>query len=100
MATLFELATEVNKTKSVTLARQLKLLAKIIGFLQRDPQEFLHADQKNGMAESEIVAKIATRTEAKLAKDFAESDRIRAELLANNILLEDKPGGITEWRRA
>jgi len=100
VASLFELATEVNKSKSAALARQLKLLGGIIGFLQRDPQEFLHAGQKNGIAESEIADKIAARTAAKLAKNFVESDQIRAELLANGILLEDKPGGITEWRRA
>jgi cysteinyl-tRNA synthetase len=100
IAALFELATEVNKTKSAALARQLKLLAGILGFLQREPQQFLHAGNENGMAETEIAARIAARTAAKLAKDFTESDRIRAELLANNILLEDKPGGITEWRRA
>jgi len=97
---LFELATEVNKTKSAALARQLKLLGGILGFLQRDPQQFLQSGNENGMAETEIAARIAARTAAKLAKNFAESDRIRAELLANNILLEDKPGGITEWRRA
>jgi len=100
MAALFELATEVNKTRSPALARQLKLLAGILGFLQRDPQQFLQSGNENGMAESEIAARIAARTAAKLARNFAESDRIRAELLANNILLEDKPGGITEWRRA
>ena len=100
MAALFDLATEVNKTKSAALARQLKLLAGILGFLQRSPQEFLQSGNENGMAESEIADKIAARTAAKLAKNFAESDRLRAELLANNILLEDKPGGITEWRRA
>jgi len=100
VAALFELATEVNKSRSGALARQLKLLGGILGFLQREPQQFLHAGNENGMAESEIAARIAARTAAKLAKDFTESDRIRAELLANNILLEDKPGGITEWRRA
>ena len=100
VAALFELATEVNKTKSPALARQLKLLGGILGFLQRDPQQFLQSGNENGMAETEIAARIAARTAAKLAKNFAESDRIRAELLANNILLEDKPGGITEWRRA
>ena len=100
MAALFELATEVNKSKSPALARQLKILAGILGFLQREPQQFLQAGNENGMAESEIAARIAARTAAKLAKNFAESDKIRAELLANNILLEDKPGGITEWRRA
>ncbi|MET3105650.1 cysteinyl-tRNA synthetase [Oxalobacteraceae bacterium GrIS 1.18] len=100
VAVLFELATEVNKSKSPEMARQLKSLAGILGFLQRDPQQFLQAGNQNGMAESEIAARIAARTAAKLAKNFAESDRIRAELLANNILLEDKLGGITEWRRA
>ncbi len=100
IAALFELATEVNKNKSPAQARQLKLLAGILGFLEREPQEFLQSGNENGMAESEIADKIAARTAAKLAKNFAESDRIRAELLANNIILEDKPGGITEWRRA
>ena len=99
VAALFELATEVNKSKSPALARQLQLLSGILGFLQRSPQEFLQSGNENGMAESEIAARIAARTEAKLAKNFAESDKIRAELLANNILLEDKPGGITVWRR-
>jgi cysteinyl-tRNA synthetase len=100
VSALFELATELNKFKSPALARQLKLLGGILGFLQREPQQFLQAGNENGMAESEIAARIAARTAAKLAKNFAESDKIRAELLANNILLEDKPGGITEWRRA
>ena len=100
MAALFELATEVNKSKSAVLARQLKSLAGILGLLQRDPQVFLQSGLDNGMAEAEIAAKIAARTAAKLAKNFAESDRLRAELLANHIIVEDKPGGITEWRRA
>lgn len=100
VATLFELATEVNKSKSAALARQLRLLGGILGFLQRDPQQFLQSGNENGMAESEIAARIAARIVAKQAKNFVESDRIRAELLAHNILLEDKPGGITEWRRA
>jgi len=100
MSCLFELATEVNKTKSPVLARQLKNLAGILGLLQRDPALFLQSSRDNGMAESEIAAKIAARTAAKQSKNFAESDRLRAELLANNIIVEDKPGGITEWRRA
>ncbi len=99
IAALFELTTEVNKTKSQAMARQLKLLAGTIGFLQRDPSVFLHSGNANGMAESEIAAKIAARTAAKREKNFAESDRIRNELLTQNILLEDKPGGVTEWRR-
>jgi cysteinyl-tRNA synthetase len=47
----------------------------------------------------EIEALISARSEAKKRRDFAEADRIRADLLAQGILLEDSPGGTT-WRRA
>ena len=43
---------------------------------------------------------IAARKAAKLAKDFKLADAIRTELLAQGIVLEDKPGGASEWRRA
>ena len=47
-----------------------------------------------------IVDAIARRAAAKKARNFAESDAIRAELLAAGIILEDKPDGSTNWRRA
>jgi cysteinyl-tRNA synthetase len=101
IAVLFELANEVNKTKSPVLARQLRLLAASIALLQRAPQEFLHAGPANiGSDDAAIAQQIDARIAAKKAKNFAEADRIRAELLANGIILEDRPGGITEWRRA
>jgi len=101
IAVLFELANEVNKTKSPVLARQLRLLAASIALLQRAPQEFLHAGPANiGSDDAAIAQQIDARIAAKKAKNFAEADRIRAELLANGIILEDRLGGITEWRRA
>ncbi len=99
ISVLFELATEVNRTKCPKLAGELKALGGVLGLLQRAPQEFLHGGDDAG-EEGAIVEKIEARTAAKKAKDFAEADRIRDELLAQGVVLEDKPGGVTEWRRA
>jgi cysteinyl-tRNA synthetase len=104
VSVLFDLANEVNKTKSSDLASQLRALAGIIGLLQRTPQQFLQADPAStldgAMTEAEVVAQIDARAIAKKNRDFSEADRIRNELLAKGIILEDKPGGLTEWRRA
>jgi cysteinyl-tRNA synthetase len=42
---------------------------------------------------------VAARTAARAAKNWAESDRIRDQLAASGVILEDKPGGTTVWRR-
>ena len=102
LAVLFELATELNKSKSAALAGQLKGLAGVLGLLERAPQQFLQAAIGAGEqpSEVEIVQAIIRRIAAKKARDFAASDSIRAELLAAGIILEDKPDGSTNWRRA
>ncbi|WP_034297752.1 cysteine--tRNA ligase [Herbaspirillum sp. RV1423] len=102
IAVLFDLANEINKSKSVALARQLKALAGVIGLLQRPADSFLKGgvgSEAAGLSAADIEAKIAARIAAKKAKNFAEADGIRAELAAAGVILEDKPGGLTEWRR-
>lgn len=100
IAVLFELASEVNRTGSPVAARQLKGLAGVLGLLEREPQAFLQAGAPSGMSDAEVASAIAARAAAKQTKNFAEADRIRTELLDKGIVLEDKPGGVTEWRRA
>ena len=99
VAVLFELANEVNRTNSAELAGCLKALAGVIGLLQRDPQVFLQGGQtEGGLSNEEIDALIEQRKQARADKNWAESDRIRDLLTAENILLEDGAGG-TVWRR-
>lgn len=96
MAVLFDLANELNKTKSVETAQLLKNLAGVVGILQRNPEEFLQGETSS---ELDVDAMILARAEAKKAKNFAEADRIRKALTDAGIILEDTPQG-TIWRKA
>jgi cysteinyl-tRNA synthetase len=98
MTVLFDLAGEVNRTGDTKMAAQLKALAGILGFLQRPAVEFLQAAPESGLSNEAIDERIAARIAAKKAKNFAEADRIRDELKAAGVVLEDGPGG-TSWRR-
>jgi cysteinyl-tRNA synthetase len=125
IARLHELAGQLNKAESQPEQMQLKreLLAggAVLGLLQADPEAWMKGvvvgvsgsleagsagvDGEAAVAgedssEADIQRKIDERIAARKAKDFKKADEIRAELADRGIILEDKPGGVTEWRRA
>jgi cysteinyl-tRNA synthetase len=104
-------------------AATMRAMGRTLGLLQQDPDAYLKrgvkrsvaqerdgetaapaaaagADRPVNFADAEIEALLAARQAARGAKNFAESDRIREQLRAGGVLLEDKPGGGTDWRRA
>ncbi|MEF7617457.1 cysteine--tRNA ligase [Aquincola sp. MAHUQ-54] len=98
LAVLFELATEVNRTRSAEQAGLLKSLGGVLGVLQLPPRSYLQGGG-SGLDEAALQAAIDARTAAKLARNFAEADRIRAELLAQGVVLKDSAQGTT-WVKA
>ncbi len=97
VAVLFDLATEVNRTKAPPLAGMLRSLGSLLGLLQQDPTTYLQAGSE--LDPQRIATLIDQRQAAKAAKDFALADRIRNDLLTQGIVLKDSPAGTT-WERA
>lgn len=107
ISVLFDLATEVNRTRSSVLEVQLRSLARILGLLQRPLTEV----RRSGLQGTETVMnsnidltddiiqmRIIERAQAKKTRDFVTADRIRAELRQQGIVLEDTVSE-TSWRR-
>ena len=108
MAVMQGVARELNSAKAAGdsariagAAAALLAMGKTLGLLQQDPDAYLKRGHgAAGLSDAEIEALMAARRAARARKDFRESDRIRDLLAAAGVVLEDKPGGISEWRRA
>ena len=104
LAVLFEMAREINIKRNqneiepaAQMAKVLKRLAKNFGILQQDPELFL----KSQISQAEIAkidALIAARKQARVEKNWGEADRIRQELTALDVVIEDGADG-TVWRK-
>ncbi len=117
LAVLQTLTRELNTTKdagrnqrAALLGAELRSLGAVLGLLGVAPAQWGHLARPapathtgavgGQLADAEIEARIESRIAARQAKNWAESDRIRDELVAVGVILEDKPGGKTVWRRA
>ena len=100
-AVLFEMAREINRLRdandmdaAAALAASLKKLSNTFGILQQDPQQFL---QGGDVDAEKVEALIVARNQARKNKDWPEADRIRDELTAMRVVIEDKDGR-TRWK--
>ncbi|HPQ96887.1 MAG TPA: cysteine--tRNA ligase [Thiolinea sp.] len=107
IAVLFELVREVNRLRkdeglkaAAVPGALLKRLANLLGLLERDAESWFRGDDMadNGLSDTAIEALVQKRREARAGRDWAASDRIRDELKAQGVVLEDA-GGTTSWRR-
>ena len=98
-AVLHELRRELNRSKSAEMAGVLKALGGTLGFFQEPPAVFVQGAATSDSAQMDVDALVAERNQSKKSRDFARADAIRQQLDDAGIVLEDKPGGVTEWRR-
>ena len=105
LAVLFDLANQVNRLRdednnaALEKAAVFKNLANVLGLLEEDAEQYLQAGAGDSEDGADIDALIEARNAARENKDWPEADRIRDELDAMGIVLEDKDGK-TVWRRS
>jgi cysteinyl-tRNA synthetase len=120
IAVLQNMTREINSAKAAgqaakaaPLGAELRSLGSVLGLAQVEPAKWARlfstvlevgaggdGTPEAVMSDGAIDQLIAARIAARKAKNWAESDRIRDELMKAGVILEDKPGGTTAWRRA
>jgi cysteinyl-tRNA synthetase len=90
-------AGEINRAGR--LGAELCSLASVLGIAQLEPEEWFRSARRPILADSNVESLIDARNRARRAKNWPEADRIRAELVSAGVILEDKVGGGTVWRR-
>ena len=117
LALLQRMTREINSARdkgklamAAQLGAELRAIASVLGLLRIDPAEWFRrsaqlptgsgAAAQEVLTDAEVERLVQARLEARQAKNFAESDRIRDELAAAGVIVEDKPGGKATWRRA
>ncbi|HLY53180.1 MAG TPA: cysteine--tRNA ligase [Steroidobacteraceae bacterium] len=113
LAVLQGLTREINSANAAgdasvaaALGAELGALGHVLGLLTVPAEEWFRLPRPAGgagggaqLSDAEIEQRIAARQAARARRDFRESDRIREELATLGVMLEDKPGGETRWRR-
>ena len=104
-AVLFDLVREINRLResdvsaAAGLAGRLRELGDVLGVLQLEADDFLRAGAEGKVDAAQVEGLIQARLQARADKNWGESDRIRDQLTAMGVVLEDSKGGTT-WRLA
>lgn len=104
-AVLFDLVREINRLResdvsaAAGLAGRLRELGDVLGVLQLEADDFMRAGAEGKVDAAQVEGLIQARLQARADKNWAESDRIRDQLTAMGVVLEDSKGGTT-WRLA